>query len=33
VGEVVVWQDWQFEVVDLDARRIDKVLATRFSAH
>jgi putative hemolysin len=32
VGEVVVWQDWQFEVVDLDARRIDKVLATRFSS-
>ena len=32
VGEVVVWQDWQFEVVDLDARRIDKVLATRLSA-
>lgn len=32
VGEVVTWQDWQFEVVDLDARRIDKVLATRLSS-
>ena len=32
VGERVVWQSWQFEVVDLDARRIDKVLATRLSA-
>ena len=32
VGERVVWQGWEFEVVDLDGRRIDKVLATRLSA-
>lgn len=32
VGEVVVWADWCFEVVDLDARRIDKVLASRLSS-
>jgi putative hemolysin len=29
VGESCVAQGWQFEVVDLDGRRIDKVLATR----
>ena len=28
-GESFVWRDWRFEVVDLDRRRIDKVLATR----
>ena len=26
-GEVFDWNDWRFEVVDLDGRRIDKVLA------
>jgi putative hemolysin len=26
-GDVVEWQSWRFEVVDLDGRRIDKVLA------
>jgi putative hemolysin len=26
-GETTVWQDWTFEVVDLDGHRIDKVLA------
>jgi putative hemolysin len=31
-GEVFDWNDWRFEVVDLDGRRIDKVLAiTRAS--
>jgi putative hemolysin len=30
VGEHVQWQGWRFEVVDLDARRIDKVLASRL---
>ncbi len=29
-GESFVWRDWRFEVVDLDRRRIDKVLATRI---
>jgi putative hemolysin len=28
-GETFDWSDWHFEVVDLDGRRIDKVLATR----
>lgn len=31
VGEICRTDGWQFEVVDLDARRIDKVLATRLS--
>lgn len=26
-GETFVWRDWQFEVVDMDGRRIDKLLA------
>lgn len=29
VGEHFVWQGWRFEVIDLDGRRIDKVLVTR----
>ncbi|GGC15792.1 hemolysin family protein [Pseudoduganella buxea] len=29
-GEHCDWQDWRFEVVDLDGLRIDKVLATRL---
>jgi putative hemolysin len=29
VGEHFVWRDWRFEVLDLDGRRIDKVLASR----
>lgn len=28
-GERVAWQGWQFEVVDMDGRRIDKILASR----
>jgi len=28
VGENFAWKGWRFEVVDLDGRRIDKVLAT-----
>ena len=32
VGEDVVVQGWRFEVVDLDGRRIDKVLAERVPA-
>lgn len=30
VGETVDWSGWRFEVVDLDGRRIDKVLAVRL---
>jgi CBS domain containing-hemolysin-like protein len=26
-GESFVWRSWQFEVVDMDGRRIDKLLA------
>ena len=29
-GDTVTWQGWRFEVVDMDARRIDKVLAQRI---
>jgi len=27
-GETFDWRNWRFEVVDLDGRRIDKVMAT-----
>ena len=27
-GDVLTWENWQFEVVDLDGKRIDKILAT-----
>lgn len=27
-GDVLTWGDWQLEVVDLDGKRIDKILAT-----
>jgi putative hemolysin len=30
VGDKVEAHGWQFEIVDLDGRRIDKVLATRL---
>ena len=29
--DVVEWEGWRFEVVDLDGRRIDKVLVTRLA--
>ncbi len=29
-GDITVWEDWRLEVVDLDGKRIDKVLATRI---
>jgi putative hemolysin len=29
-GDTVTWEQWRFEVVDLDGKRIDKVLATRI---
>ncbi|MCM2502057.1 hemolysin family protein [Aureimonas altamirensis] len=33
VGEVLTYEDWTFEIVDMDGRRIDKVLATHQPAH
>ena len=30
-GDVVNWENWQLEVVDLDGKRIDKILATQIS--
>ncbi|HJV26235.1 MAG TPA: hemolysin family protein [Aromatoleum sp.] len=29
-GDVATWEDWRLEVVDLDGKRIDKVLASRM---
>src|SRR5690606_34976891 len=29
-GDVATWEDWRLEVVDLDGKRIDKVLASRI---
>ncbi len=29
-GDVLVWENWRLEVVDLDGKRIDKVLATQL---
>jgi len=33
VGETFQWRNWRFEVVDLDGRRIDKVLAAPAALH
>ncbi len=30
VGEIVLYEGWRFEVVDLDGRRVDKILASRI---
>jgi putative hemolysin len=30
-GDSVVIEDWKLEVVDMDGRRIDKILATRIN--
>ncbi|MBO8093039.1 MAG: HlyC/CorC family transporter [Prosthecochloris sp.] len=30
-GDVLEWEDWRFEVVDMDGRRLDKVLASKIS--
>jgi putative hemolysin len=30
-ADLVEWEGWRFEVVDMDGRRIDKVLATRIT--
>ena len=32
VADVTTWENWRFEVVDLDGKRIDKVLASRPTA-
>jgi len=32
-GDVLAWENWRFEVVDLDGRRIDKILATPIATH
>ncbi len=31
-GDIVTWEGWRLEVVDLDGKRIDKVLASRVTA-
>jgi putative hemolysin len=31
-GDVMEWENWRLEVVDLDGKRIDKVLATPIPA-
>jgi putative hemolysin len=28
-GDIAEWEDWQLEVVDMDGRRIDKILAAK----
>jgi len=32
-ADAVQWEQWRFEVMDMDGRTIDKVLATRLEAH
>jgi putative hemolysin len=32
-GDTVVWETWRFEIVDMDGRTIDKVLATRLDSN
>jgi putative hemolysin len=29
-GDIATWENWRFEVIDLDGKRIDKVLASRL---
>jgi putative hemolysin len=29
-GDITFWESWRLEVVDMDSKRIDKVLATRI---
>jgi putative hemolysin len=29
-ADVVEWDGWKFEVVDLDGKRVDKVMVTRL---
>jgi putative hemolysin len=30
-GDVATWQHWRLEVVDMDGKRIDKILAKRIT--
>lgn len=30
IGDKIDWEDWRFEIVDMDGKRIDKVLATKL---
>ena len=30
-GDTIVWENWRLEVIDMDGKRIDKVLAARIS--
>ena len=30
-GDITTWEDWRLEVIDLDGKRIDKVLASRVN--
>ena len=32
VADTIQWQDWKFEIVDMDGKTIDKVLASRISS-
>ena len=32
IGDAVTWENWRFEVVDMDGKRVDKVLATQTAA-
>jgi len=29
-GDITFWENWRLEVVDMDSKRIDKVLATKI---
>ena len=31
-ADTVEWEGWRFEVVDMDGKRVDKVLVTRLPA-
>ena len=31
-GDRIAWAGWRFEIVDMDGRRVDKVLASREEA-
>ena len=30
-GDIMTWENWTLEIVDLDGQRIDKVLASRLT--
>jgi putative hemolysin len=30
-GDTFTWDDWRFEVVDMDRNRVDKLIATRVT--